>query len=240
MQLTNLTATEVVAGISARKFNAEEVAKAFLDRTAKLKNLNIYVHLDDDVVLNQARDVDRRLAAGEAVGPLAGLPVAIKDLVCVQGEPTTCGSKMLANPMMLSDDEPIPFDNSVYSIEIAERENYDWPCGKCGHPQGDHAGMILDPPAGDCEYAPRQQENKVTDQFHPAPIEFEPEQIAADPILKFFHYAHLPPTLQERSAPFCKLAQHLVANLPRNAERTVALRKLLEAKDAAVRAAIPA
>jgi aspartyl-tRNA(Asn)/glutamyl-tRNA(Gln) amidotransferase subunit A len=97
MQLTNLTATEVVAGISARKFNAEEVAKAFLDRTAKLKNLNIYVHLDDEVVLNQARDVDRRLAAGEAVGPLAGLPVAIKDLLCVQGEPTTCGSKMLAN-----------------------------------------------------------------------------------------------------------------------------------------------
>lgn len=150
------------------------------------------------------------------------------------------GSKMPANPMMLSEDEPIPFDDSVYSIEIAERENYDWPCGKCGHPQGDHAWMIFDPPAGDCEYAPRQQENKVTDQFHPAPIEFEPEQIAADPILKFFHYAHLPPTLQERSAPFCKLAQHLVANLPRNAERTVALRKLLEAKDAAVRAAIPA
>lgn len=97
MQLTNLTATQVVAGIAERKFNAQEVAQAFLDRTERLKHLNIYVHLEPETVLAQARDVDRRLAAGENVGPLAGLPVAIKDLLCVQGEPTTCGSKMLAN-----------------------------------------------------------------------------------------------------------------------------------------------
>ena len=51
MQLTNLTATQVVAGIAARKFSSEEVAKAFLDRTAKLASLNIYVHLDPEVVL---------------------------------------------------------------------------------------------------------------------------------------------------------------------------------------------
>jgi hypothetical protein len=74
--------------------------------------------------------------------------------------------------------------------------------------------------------------------IHPAPIEFTPEQLAADPILRYFHYAHLPAALQGASAPFCALAQHIVTNLPRNAERTVALRKLLEAKDAAVRARV--
>ncbi|MFM7131125.1 MAG: Asp-tRNA(Asn)/Glu-tRNA(Gln) amidotransferase subunit GatA, partial [bacterium] len=95
MSLTSLTATQTVAGIKSGKFSAEEVAKAFLDRTSKLKNLNIYVHLEPDVVLNQARAVDSRLKAGENVGPLAGLPVAIKDLICVEGEPTTCGSRML-------------------------------------------------------------------------------------------------------------------------------------------------
>lgn len=57
-----------------------------------------------------------------------------------------------------------------------------------------------------------------------------------EPILQFFAYAHLPAHLQEVSAPFGKLAAQLVADLPRNPERTVALRKLLEAKDAAVRA----
>jgi hypothetical protein len=59
-----------------------------------------------------------------------------------------------------------------------------------------------------------------------------------EPILKFFAYAHLPEKLQEVSKPFFDLADHLVATLPRCAERTVALRKLLEGKDAAVRAAL--
>jgi len=71
-------------------------------------------------------------------------------------------------------------------------------------------------------------------------------------ILQFFGYAHLPPAMQTVSKPFCDLAHAIVLGdncaeawtvtigspLPRNPERTVALRKLLEAKDAAVRAAI--
>lgn len=62
-----------------------------------------------------------------------------------------------------------------------------------------------------------------------------------EPIMQFFEYAHLPPNLQKVSAPFCELAKAIIAEgtgLPRNAERSVALRKLLEAKDAAVRASI--
>lgn len=57
-----------------------------------------------------------------------------------------------------------------------------------------------------------------------------------EPMLQFFDYAHLPASLQEVSRPFNVMAYRLVENLPRNPERTVALRKLLEAKDAAVRA----
>ncbi len=62
---------------------------------------------------------------------------------------------------------------------------------------------------------------------------------AVEPIMKFFKYSHLDEKLQTVSRPFAELAEHLVATLPRNAERTVALRKLLEGKDAAVRAALP-
>ena len=76
----------------------------------------------------------------------------------------------------------------------------------------------------------------MTNEIHPAPTEFSADQLAADPILKFFHYAHLPPALQARSKPFCDLARQIVETTPRNAERTVCLRKLLEAKDAGVRA----
>lgn len=72
-------------------------------------------------------------------------------------------------------------------------------------------------------------------EIHPAPKEFSEAQLKDDPILRFFHYGHLPERLRATSKPFCDLAAHIVETLPRNAERTVALRKLLEAKDAAVR-----
>lgn len=57
-----------------------------------------------------------------------------------------------------------------------------------------------------------------------------------DNMMQFFSYTHLPERLQEISKPFHTLADHIVSTLPKNPERTVALRKLLEAKDCAVRA----
>lgn len=57
-----------------------------------------------------------------------------------------------------------------------------------------------------------------------------------EPILQFFSYAHLPVNLQKVSSPFWDLAHNLVEHLPVNSERTAALKKLLEAKDCAVRA----
>lgn len=56
----------------------------------------------------------------------------------------------------------------------------------------------------------------------------------SEPIMQFFKYAHLPEHMQGVSRPFAELADNVVKSLPRNPERTVALRKLLEAKDAAV------
>ncbi|MET9142459.1 hypothetical protein [Streptomyces sp. NPDC004042] len=58
------------------------------------------------------------------------------------------------------------------------------------------------------------------------------------PILRYFEFGHLPAPLRTVSAPFSELAHQLVESLPAGPERTVALRKLLESKDAAVRAAL--
>jgi hypothetical protein len=63
-------------------------------------------------------------------------------------------------------------------------------------------------------------------------------ELMKDRMLQFFAYDHLPEHLQAVSKPFAELATHMVATLPSNPERTVALRKLLEAKDCAVRALI--
>lgn len=76
----------------------------------------------------------------------------------------------------------------------------------------------------------------MAEAIHPAPWQFDDQDVTNDPILRFFHYAHLPASLQLTSKPFCDLALHIITTLPRNGERSVALRKLLEAKDAAVRA----
>lgn len=59
-----------------------------------------------------------------------------------------------------------------------------------------------------------------------------------DRLMKFFEYSHLPPHLQAVSKPYCELAEWVVNNLREGPERTVALRKLLESKDCAVRARI--
>jgi hypothetical protein len=59
-------------------------------------------------------------------------------------------------------------------------------------------------------------------------------------MLRYFKHEHLPANLQAVSKPFCELANHIATTIEPSAERTVALRKLLESKDAAVRAALPA
>jgi hypothetical protein len=64
--------------------------------------------------------------------------------------PFGIGDKMLTNPFMASDDEPLEFDETVFHIDCHEREDFEAKCVKCGHRQGDHKGLILDPPAGDC------------------------------------------------------------------------------------------
>ncbi len=64
----------------------------------------------------------------------------------------------------------------------------------------------------------------------------ESKPVSVEHIEQFFAWGHLPPHLADVSKPFADLATALISTLPRNPERTVALRKLLEAKDAAVRA----
>lgn len=77
----------------------------------------------------------------------------------------------------------------------------------------------------------------VMDERRP-PASVDPHSPESEPILQFFAYEHLPSHLGAHSRPFHDLAYEIVADTPRNPERTVALRKLLEAKDAAVRAVI--
>ncbi|MFD9128115.1 Asp-tRNA(Asn)/Glu-tRNA(Gln) amidotransferase subunit GatA [Kitasatospora sp. NPDC059571] len=95
-ELIKYTAAETAAAISAGEVSAVEVAQAHLDRIGAVdKKVNAFLHVDTEGALKAARAVDDRRARGEELGPLAGVPLALKDVFTAKGIPTTCGSKIL-------------------------------------------------------------------------------------------------------------------------------------------------
>lgn len=104
-----------------------------------------------------------------------------------------------------------------------------------GEPNG-IVGVVVPSPIGKVHSYSSPAELEQLKAMVDAEVKRQPP--SAEHIMQFFAYAHLPPKLALVSKPFGVLAEEIVLNLPRNPERTVALRKLLEAKDAAVRAFI--
>jgi aspartyl-tRNA(Asn)/glutamyl-tRNA(Gln) amidotransferase subunit A len=96
MELTRKTAAELSAMLSGGEVSAAEVTTAHLDRIAEVDDrVHAFLHVAADDALAAAREVDRRRVAGEELGPLAGVPVALKDVFTTIGAPTTCGSRIL-------------------------------------------------------------------------------------------------------------------------------------------------
>jgi aspartyl-tRNA(Asn)/glutamyl-tRNA(Gln) amidotransferase subunit A len=94
--LTRLTAAELAAVVASGEASAVDVTRAHLDRIAAIDDrIHAFLHVDTDGALAAAERVDAARAAGETLGPLAGVPLALKDVFTMEGVPTTCGSKIL-------------------------------------------------------------------------------------------------------------------------------------------------
>ncbi|MCG0284916.1 Asp-tRNA(Asn)/Glu-tRNA(Gln) amidotransferase subunit GatA [Streptomyces sp. PSAA01] len=94
--LTRLTAAEIAARIASGEVTAVEVTEAHLARIEAVdEKVHAFLHVDREGALAQARAVDEKRERGEELGPLAGVPLALKDIFTTKGIPTTVGSKIL-------------------------------------------------------------------------------------------------------------------------------------------------
>ena len=94
--LTRLSAADIAAAISDGDVSATEVTRAHLDRIAEVdERVHAFLHIDDEGALATAAAVDAKRKTGEPLGPLAGVPLALKDVMTMRGIPTTCGSRIL-------------------------------------------------------------------------------------------------------------------------------------------------
>ncbi len=98
MSIEKLTALEIAAKIKNKEVSATEVTKHMLSQAIKAKDeTGAYITVTEEFAIKQAKAVDEKIAEGEDLGPLAGVPFAIKDNICTKDILTTCASKMLYN-----------------------------------------------------------------------------------------------------------------------------------------------
>ena len=98
MDIMSLTAVELGKKIKAKEISVTEATQAYLDQIEKVENdVHSYVTIDKEGALKRAGEVQKLIDDGTLLGPLAGVPVAIKDNMCTKGTRTTCSSKILEN-----------------------------------------------------------------------------------------------------------------------------------------------
>ena len=98
MSILDMTAVELAAAIKNKEVTVKEATEAVLDNIEKSESTyHCYVTVDRDGALKKAQEVQAKIDAGELTGPLAGVPVAIKDNMCTEGLLTTCSSRILGN-----------------------------------------------------------------------------------------------------------------------------------------------
>lgn len=98
MKISDMTAVELAAAIREKKVTVREAVLSVFEQIEKQEaDLNCYVTIDKEGALIRAEEVQKKIDQGELKGPLAGVPIAVKDNLCTEGMLTTCASKILYN-----------------------------------------------------------------------------------------------------------------------------------------------
>ena len=109
MSIVDRSATELLKSLASGELTSVELTRACLDQIERHDAaIGAFLRVDDQRALDQAAAIDRKRQAGEKLGPLAGLPVAVKDVLCDRETITSCASRMLAEFRS-------PYDSTVVS-----------------------------------------------------------------------------------------------------------------------------
>ena len=105
MTSIHTNATDWLQQLASGECTSREITQLYLDQINQHDStIQAFLQVDGEAALEQADRIDQRRQAGQPIGRLAGLPVAVKDILCSLDQPTTCGSRQLENFLCPSDD----------------------------------------------------------------------------------------------------------------------------------------
>ncbi|WP_026602179.1 Asp-tRNA(Asn)/Glu-tRNA(Gln) amidotransferase subunit GatA [Methylomonas sp. 11b] len=139
--------SELAAGLRSKEFSSVELTQFFLDRISQHQDLNAFITVSAESALLQARAADQLLATGNA-GPLAGIPIAQKDIFCTLGTKTSCGSKMLDNFIAPYNATVVDHFNSAGAVMLGKLNMDEFAMGSSN--ETSFYGPVRNPWATDC------------------------------------------------------------------------------------------
>ncbi len=141
------TLSELAAGLRSKEFSSVELTQFFLGRISQHQDLNAFITVSAESALQKAQAADQLLAAGNA-GPLAGIPIAQKDIFCTLGTKTSCGSKMLDNFIAPYDATVVEHFNSAGAVMLGKLNMDEFAMGSSN--ENSFYGPVRNPWATDC------------------------------------------------------------------------------------------
>ncbi len=141
---TDLTIKEAADFLASKKIKAQELTEAVLSRAKKLNpKLNCYITICEETALREAKNIDVLLSSGQKLNPLAGIPIALKDLFSTMGIRTTAGSKVLENYFPIYDATAVTRLKDAQAIIIGKTNQDAWGHGSSG--ENSDFGPTLNP-----------------------------------------------------------------------------------------------